>query len=271
VSGDPNRLQQVFWNLLSNAVKFTPRGGQIQVVLMRTNSHLEVSVTDTGEGISAEFLPHVFDRFRQADASTTRRHGGLGLGLAIAKHLVELHGGSIDVASAGIGSGTTINVRLPVALLRAEAPVAGVTRRPVAAAPPLQVDPRDDIRGITVLAVDDEPDSRGLVKRLLEDRGASVLIADSAQQAMEILANNHVDVLISDIGMPDEDGYGLIARVRALASVQGSAIGAIALTAYARSQDRMAAMRAGFQLHLAKPVEAAELIAMVATLGRRPG
>jgi CheY-like chemotaxis protein/two-component sensor histidine kinase len=269
VSGDPNRLQQVFWNLLSNAVKFTPRGEQIQVLLARIDSHLEVSVTDTGDGISPEFLPHVFDRFRQADSSTTRRHGGLGLGLAIAKQLVELHGGSIEVRSPGVGKGATFVVRMPVTLLRQELPEPRVVRHPAAYSASLQVDPRDDISGITVVAVDDEPDSRALVKRLLEDRGAIVFVAESAAHAMELLRIHRPHVLISDIGMPGEDGYSLIRRVRALSAEEGSDIGAIALTAYARPEDRMGSMRAGFHMHLAKPVEAAELIAMVARLGRR--
>jgi PAS domain S-box-containing protein len=268
VSGDPNRLQQVFWNLLSNAVKFTPRGKQIQVMLARVNSHLEVSITDTGEGISAEFLPHVFDRFRQADASTTRRHGGLGLGLAIAKQLVELHGGSVEVRSPGLGEGATFLVKMPVTVVRQELLEPRVSRHPAAFSASLRVDPRDDISGISVLAVDDEPDSRALVKRLLEDRGAVVFVAESAAQAMELLKAHRPHVLISDIGMPDEDGYSLIRRVRALSAEEGSQVGAIALTAFARPEDRMGSMRAGFQMHLAKPVEAAELIAMVARLGR---
>ena len=265
MSGDPNRLQQVFWNLLSNAIKFTPRHGRVQIVLERIDSHLEISVIDSGEGIAPEFLPHVFDRFRQQDASTTRRHGGLGLGLAIVKQLVELHGGSVTAHSDGPGTGATFRVMLPLMVFQ---PESGEKRRhPQAQFAPLTA-PAASIRldGVTVLVVDDEPDARGVVKRLLQDRKARVLTAGRAAEALAILQAERPDVLVSDIGMPDEDGYALIRRVRALDPQCGGLTPAVALTAYARSEDRMKAILAGFQMHVSKPVEAAELLTMVASL-----
>ena len=273
VSGDPDRLQQVFWNLLSNAIKFTSKGGRVQVILERIHSHLEVNVIDSGEGIAPEFLPHVFDRFRQADASSTRRHGGLGLGLAIVKQLVELHGGSVHVDSAGPGHGTAFRVMLPLRAVQvAEEPPPEEPRASGAAlAPPLVPAELLRLTGIRVLVVDDEPDARALVKRLLEDRGATVRTAGSADEAMSLFRENPPDVLVSDIGMPGEDGYSLIRRVRALLPEQGGHIPAIALTAYARSEDRIKAIVAGFQMHLAKPVEAMELLAQVASLMGRTG
>ena len=273
VSGDPNRLQQVFWNLLSNAIKFTPKGGRVQVLLERVNSHLEVSVIDTGEGIAPEFLPHVFDRFRQADASTTRRHGGLGLGLAIVKQLVELHGGSVHVHSAGAGQGTTFRVLLPLTVLHPMTdPVEAERRHPRADASPLSVSSeRFNLAGVKVLVVDDEADARALVKRLLEDRQASVRAAGSAAEAMALIRSEPPDVLVSDIGMPGEDGYSLIRRVRALGPEHGGNIPAIALTAYARSEDRLKTIMAGFQIHVAKPVDTGVLLALVASLAGRTG
>ena len=271
VSGDPSRLQQVFWNLLSNAVKFTPKNGRVQVLLERVNSHLEVSVIDSGEGIAPEFLPHVFDRFRQQDASTTRRHGGLGLGLAIVKQLVELHGGSVRAESAGPGQGSTFRVLLPLTVLQSRAgPEAATGRQPrtVAAslAPP---DEFLDLAGVKVLVVDDEGDARALLKRVLEDRAASVRTAGSAAEALRLLQAERPDVLVSDIGMPEEDGYALIRRVRALEA--GGDVPAIAVTAYARSEDRLKAILAGFQMHVSKPVDATELLALVASLAGRTG
>lgn len=274
ISGDPNRLQQVFWNLLSNAIKFTPKEGRVHVVLERIHSHVEVSITDSGEGIAPEFLPYVFDRFRQQDASTTRRHGGLGLGLAIVKQLVELHGGQVRVESAGPGQGTTFKVLLPLSVVQpAPDPADPERRHPQAGTTPLPI-PADrlNLAGVKVLVVDDEADARALVQRLLEDRGALVQTAGSAAEAIEMLASQRPDVLVSDIGMPEEDGYTLIRRVRALPAEQGGNTPAVALTAYARSEDRLKAIMAGFQNHLAKPVEAAELLALVATLvGRVAG
>jgi signal transduction histidine kinase/ActR/RegA family two-component response regulator len=268
ISGDPARLQQVFWNLLSNAIKFTPRGGRIQVVLERVNSHIEISVIDTGEGISAEFLPHVFDRFRQADPSTTRRHGGLGLGLAIVKQLVELHGGSIVAKSGGLAQGATFTVSLPVTVLQLEA-LEPHRRHPRTIGAPPCADGHAMLKGVKVLVVDDEPDARALVKRLLEECQATVITAASAAEAIEAYRNEAPTVLISDIGMPQEDGYGLIRRIRALDNTRGKITPALALTAYARSEDRMAAIRSGYQMHIAKPVEPAELTTVVAALAGR--
>jgi PAS domain S-box-containing protein len=269
VSGDPNRLQQVFWNLLTNAVKFTPKGGRVQVLMERVNSHIEVSVIDTGEGIRPEFLPHVFDRFRQADASTTREHGGLGLGLAIVKQLVELHGGSVRVKSGGVGLGTTFVVVLPVTIIHPEHEPDRPRRHPGAGSTPILDDSCVQIKGLRILVVDDEADARLLVKRLLEDCKATVITASSAQEALGLLKSHRPDVLVSDIGMPNEDGYTFIHRVRALSPAEGGETPAIALTAYARSEDRMKAVLAGFEQHVVKPVEPAELIAMIASLVKR--
>ena len=273
VSCDPNRLQQVFWNLLSNAIKFTPRGGRVQVLLERVNSHLEVSIIDTGKGIEADFLPHVFDRFRQADSSTTRQYGGLGLGLAIVKQLVELHGGTVRVKSGGHDLGTTFIVALPLTVLHAEGgPDFGERRHPAQgslAAPPLHRD--IDLHDVRVLVVDDEADARALVRRLLEERGATVITNGSAAEALATIHAERFDVLVSDIGMPDEDGYALIRKVRSIPTERGGTIPAVALTAYARSEDRMKAVRAGFQMHVTKPVEPAELLTMVASLVGRAG
>ena len=266
VSGDPTRLQQVFWNLLSNAVKFTPRDGRVQVLLERVNSHIEVSVIDTGEGITADFLPQVFDRFRQADASTTRRYGGLGLGLAIVKQLVELHGGSVRARSSGPGTGSTFIVRLPLTVVHPEPDEIIERRHPTSPGAGGLPDCRAELAGVKVLVVDDEPDARALIGHLLQRCDAIVVTAASAAEALELLKSQRPDVLISDIGMPYEDGYTLIRRVRALPQDQGGGTPAIALTAYARGEDRVKAVMAGFQHHIAKPVEPAELIAMIASL-----
>jgi PAS domain S-box-containing protein len=276
VSGDPGRLQQVFWNLLTNAIKFTPRGGQVHVTLERVNSHLEVRVADTGEGIPPEFLPFVFDRFRQADASTTRRHGGLGLGLAIVRQIVELHGGAVRAESGGPGQGATFTVDLPLAPFRADPGGAGADaaerRHPRAGdATPVLPDTCVRLAGVRVLVVDDEPDARALVRRLLEDCDAVVATAATAAEAFDRVRADRPDVLVSDIGMPGEDGYALVRRLRSLPAEQGGRIPALALTAYARAEDRMKAVLAGFQMHVAKPVEPAELLTMVAILaGRTP-
>jgi PAS domain S-box-containing protein len=272
VSGDPARLQQIFWNLLSNAVRHSHRGGRVQVLLERVNSHLEVSVIDEGEGIDASFISAVFDRFRQADSSTTRRHGGLGLGLSIVKQLVELHGGAVRAKSPGPGKGATFIVTLPLTPIHAE-PEPDVERRHPHAAPDRTVgdDACIKLGGVRVLVVDDEPDARALVKRLLEDCDAEVTTAGSAAEALEALRRDRPHVLLSDIGMPGEDGYSLIRRVRALAPAEGGDVPAVALTAYARSEDRTRALRAGFIGHVAKPVEPAELLATVAAVARRSG
>ena len=266
VSGDPNRLQQVFWNLLSNAIKFTRRGGRVQVLLERINSHLEVSVIDSGEGIDPAFLPHIFDRFRQADASTTRRHGGLGLGLAIVKQLVELHGGTIRAKSPGKAMGATFIIALPLTVVHPEAEPMPSRRHPTAEPIALALDSWPQIAGLRVLVVDDEPDARALLRRLFEERDAVVSTASSVAEALAAVQAQRPDVIISDIGMPGEDGHELIRRVRALPPEHGGRTPAIALTAYARAEDRVRAVAAGFQHHLSKPVEPVELIVVAASL-----
>jgi len=261
--GDANRLQQVIWNLLTNAVKFTPVGGGVRIVASRDDSHVEISVQDTGIGIPSAFLPFVFDRFRQADASTTRPYGGLGLGLSIVKNLVELHGGSVRAKSSGEGQGTAFIVRLP--LPPTEAVIESPGQR--AAPPPgwsLEALPK--LNGVTALVVDDEVDSLMFCGRLLEDRGAKVLLAVDAQQALEALRSEHVDILVSDIGMAHEDGYALIAQMRALPDERAARLPAIAVTAYARAEDRQRLLLAGFQMHIGKPIEPEELIAGIASL-----
>ena len=267
ISGDPSRLQQIFWNLLNNAIKFTPKGGKVRVVLERVNSHVEVSVIDTGEGIAPEFLPYIFDRFQQGDASTTRRHGGLGLGLAIVKQLVGLHGGDVSVKSGGIGQGAAFIVQLPLIAVYSEPDEE--RRHPRAALRENQPLPEVSLDNVHVLVVDDEIDARELVKRLLEMAGATVSMAGSASEAMERILAGRPDVLVCDIGMPGEDGYSLIRRLRGLEEKQESVLPAVAVTAYARSEDRTKAIRSGFQNHLAKPVEPAELLAVVSSLAGR--
>jgi len=265
VSGDPNRLQQVVWNLMTNAVKFTPRGGNIDVVLQRINSHLELSVSDSGIGIAADFLPLVFDRFSQADASTTRTLGGLGLGLSIVKQLVELHGGSVRAHSDGPDRGATFIVALPLTALRSgTADAAG--EHPAAARNPAVPALAVDLRGIKILVVDDEPDAQALIRHLLRECSAEVDTASSAADALARLQQWRPDVLVSDIGMPDHDGYQLIRDVRRLPADRGGRTPAIALTAFARSEDRTRAMFAGYQVHVSKPIDPHELIATVASL-----
>ncbi|MBD2094302.1 PAS domain-containing protein [Trichocoleus sp. FACHB-591] len=268
VSGDSDRLQQVFWNLLSNAVKFTPKGGRVQIRLERINSHIEVTVSDTGQGISPEFLPYVFERLQQADSTTTRAHGGLGLGLAIVRHLVELHGGSVDATSAGEGKGATFMVNLPITIFRPEPTDMERVHPTVSDTAPLLDTPRLD--GLKVLIVDDEIDARELLAMLLRQRGAVTTTVASAREALSIIIQSAFDqkpdVLVSDIGMPSEDGYTLIRQVRALAPEQGGRIPAIALTAYARTEDRIKALASGFQSHVPKPVEPVEFITVLASL-----
>ncbi|HEV2706703.1 MAG TPA: ATP-binding protein [Pyrinomonadaceae bacterium] len=268
VSGDPVRLQQVVWNLLSNAIKFTPRGGRVQVRLERVNSHIEIAVSDSGTGIAPEFLPHVFDRFRQADQRTTRQHGGLGLGLAIVRHLVELHGGTVRAESEGEGQGSTFTVLLPVAPVY-QTETEGVRVHPAARDTLPSYECVERLDGVRVLVVDDEPDTRELLRVGLGRCGAEVIAASSATEALEAMKNAVPDLLISDIGMPDEDGYELLRRVRELPAEAGGRVSAIALTAYARVEDRMQALRAGYQMHVPKPVELAELVAVAASLVRR--
>lgn len=269
VSGDPNRLQQFLWNLLTNAVKFTPKGGLIQILLERVNSHLALSVIDSGDGIEQDFLPYVFDRFRQADATTTRRHGGLGLGLAIVKQLVELHGGSVRVTSAGAAQGSTFVINLPVRPYQA---IAAERLHPIpffdAGQWSVQLDDQV-LSGLKILVVDDEPDARTLLMRLLEDNGVYVFACESAKEALDLLNKETMDVIVSDIGMPDEDGYSFIRRLRQRPIETGGSTPAVALTAYARAEDRISAIRAGFQHHLTKPVVPAELLTILASLTRR--
>jgi PAS domain S-box-containing protein len=268
VSGDPVRLQQVVWNLLSNAIKFTPRGGRVQIRLERVNSHIEIAVSDNGPGIAPEFLPHVFDRFRQADQRTTRQHGGMGLGLAIVRHLVELHGGTVRAESPGEGQGSTFMVLLPIAPVYQR---IGMEERvhPAARDTLPAYECPDRLDGLRILVVDDEPDTRELLEVGLGRCGAEVMAAGSAAEALEVMATATPDVLISDIGMPSEDGYDLIRRVRQLPAGSGGRVPAIALTAYARTEDRLQALRAGYQMHVPKPVELAELVAVVASLVQR--
>ncbi len=267
VSGDPERLQQVFWNLLSNAVKFTSRGGKVQIRLGRINSHIEVSVADTGIGILPEFLPHVFERFRQADASIARERGGLGLGLSIARQLAEMHGGTIEAASGGLGKGATFTLKLPLMIVHpAGEELERVHPRTAAGT---QTIPRGDLRNVHVLAIDDDPDAVTLVAELLEASGARVSTASSADEAIRILETELPDVIVSDLGMPRVDGFQLIERIRKHRNPLVRHVPAAALTAYARSDDRVKALRAGFQIHLAKPIDPTELVTAVAALARR--
>ena len=269
VMGDAHRMQQVVWNLLSNAVKFTPKGGRVQVLLARRDSSVEITVADTGEGIPGDFLPHVFERFRQAEGGSTRRYGGLGLGLSIVRHLVEMHGGSVGAWSEGPGKGATFTVRLPL---------AATTLRPP---PPMDLPPAPrglerpesppELEGLHVLVVDDEPDTREMLRYLLEGCKARVSVASSAREALEMLGRQPPDVLLSDIGMPGEDGYSLIRGVRALPPERGGRTPAVALTAFARVEDRTRVLRAGFNSHVPKPVEPLELFAVMASLTGRVG
>jgi len=262
VHGDPARLQQIVWNLLSNAVKFTPKGGRVQVVVGRVDSQIEIRVSDTGEGIAPEFLPHLFQRFTQADASPSREHTGLGIGLALVKQLVELHGGKVRAASDGIGQGATFIVELPLAIVHpAEEPGWAHPQAPPA---PTDVEhPR--LNGLRLLIVDDEPDALEMAQHVLQYYGAEVVTAGSADAGLELLGAQHFDALISDIGMPRKDGYDFIRDVRR----GGHRLPAAALTAFARSEDRTRALLYGYQAHVTKPVEAAELLATVVSLTGR--
>jgi signal transduction histidine kinase len=277
--GDPDRLQQVFWNLLSNAIKFTPQGGSVEVRLRHTRDSVpsmppmppmaELAVSDSGIGIQPDFLPYVFDRFRQAEGTTTRHHGGLGLGLSIVRHLVELHGGTVAVESPGEGRGATFIVRLPI---RLGAESALVERRAEAPAPDqgLVNDP-DLLAGLRVLVLDDEADTRELLTTALEQHGARVAAVASVPEVLAAMDRESFDVLVSDIGVPGEDGYSLIRKVRARGAERGGNLPAAALTAYARTEDRVRALSAGFQMHLSKPIDPAELVATIASLAGRQG
>jgi signal transduction histidine kinase/DNA-binding response OmpR family regulator len=293
ISGDPDRLQQVVWNLLSNAVKFTPAGGRIDVGLDRVDGQAQVRVTDSGQGIDPKFLPYVFDRFRQADSSSTRTHGGLGIGLAIVRHIVELHGGTVRAESRGEGSGATFLVNLPVSTVRGgepRQPVAGESSDGArAAAVPAQHEPHPAgangngeagarpaaagaarLGGLKILVVDDEQDARDLIAEILRRGGAEVTTAGSAREGLQQLGRLRPAVLVSDIAMPDEDGYAFIRCIRQLAPDDGGTTPSVALTAYAREEDRARAIAAGFQAHLAKPVEPGDLVAAVAGLAANP-
>ncbi|MGH7342348.1 MAG: PAS domain S-box protein, partial [Candidatus Rokuibacteriota bacterium] len=267
ITGDAARLQQVVWNLLINAVKFTPKSGRVQVHLQRVNSHVEIVVSDTGQGMAPEVLPFVFDRFRQADSSSTRTHSGLGLGLALVKHLVELHGGSVVAHSPGEGRGATFVVKLALTIAETvDAPAPRV--HPTAAVETLPDVVRLD--GLQVVVVDDDPDACELAAAILTRAGAVVRTCLSAREALDLLRQWHPDVLIADIEMPGEDGYSLIRKVRALAAEQGGRTPAVALTAYGRTQDRMLSLTAGYNMHVPKPVDPGELTAIVASVATRP-
>jgi PAS domain S-box-containing protein len=270
VLGDSDRLQQVIWNLVANAVKFTPKRGRIQVSVSRINSHVEVAVGDTGQGIAADYLPHVFDRFSQADTSIRRQFGGLGLGLTIARELVELHGGTIEARSEGEGKGATFVIKLPRSLVAA--PLPGEPREhPTVAAPGPSSLQYPNLAGVRVLLVDDDAATREVAQAILEPLGADVRLAASAAEALVLLARDRPDVLVADIEMPGEDGYSLINRVRSLPAHEGRGTPAAALTAFARPEDRWRALDAGFQLHLAKPIEPLGLAIAVAHLAGRAG
>lgn len=265
VFGDANRLQQVVWNLLSNAVKFTPSGGAIDVQLLRSEAHVEVMVTDSGIGISPEFLPHLFERFRQAETSTTRKFGGLGLGLAIVKQLVELHGGQIRASSAGEGRGASFAVTLPLRAVQGFDDTPHRRATPPADPISAQIELRM-LAGLSILIVDDEPDARELLAVVLEDAGAQVVAAGSVDEALARLQDRRFSAIVSDIGMPGRDGYELLREVRKLGAEQGGRTPAVALTAFARSADRTRAMLAGYQVHLAKPIDPRELVAALKSL-----
>ncbi|HYN87115.1 MAG TPA: ATP-binding protein, partial [Ardenticatenaceae bacterium] len=271
VLGDPARLQQVVWNLLSNAIKFTPKGGKVQVQLERINSHIEMTVSDTGPGIDEGFLPHVFERFRQADSTSARVHGGLGLGLAIVRHLVELHGGTVEAGNRADMRGAVFTVKLPLMVVRKSTGslVKEAERIHPMASGDMPFDCPPALEGLRVLAVDDETDARQLLAAVLERCGAEVRTCASTGEALEALEQYKPDILVSDIGMPGEDGYALMEKVRAMEGGRRERIPAVALTAYARVEDRMRALAAGYNMHVPKPVEPAELAMVIASLAGR--
>ena len=264
VSGDAERLQQVIWNLLSNAVKFTPRGGTVALQVRRVESHIEVVVSDTGVGIDAALLPHIFERFRQGEGATTREYGGLGLGLAIVRHLVELHGGTVHAASGGEGQGATFRVRLPLAAVQASQALPDQPALPWHGAGGNLA----DLSALRILAVDDDRDALALINEVLTTAGADVRTAASAASALAQIEEWKPDVLVSDLGLPQMDGFELIKQIRAAECGQVSQLPAAALSAYARSEDRAKALRSGFGLHLTKPIDPVELVAAIAALAR---
>jgi PAS domain S-box-containing protein len=263
--GDADRLQQIFWNLLSNAIKFTPKDGRVQVLVERIDSHLEVTIADTGLGIPSHVLPHIFERFRQGDSGPSRSHGGLGLGLAIARYLVEQHGGNISAHSRGEGQGSTFIVRFPIAPVKRPAPEA----RRTDLSESLLYHDQPSLKHLQVLLVDDEPDARGAIEEILTQAQAEVRVAGSAAEALEILNTWQPDVLVSDVGMPGEDGYSLLRQLRARSGEQGGHIPAVALTAYARTEERLRVLASGFQMHVPKPVQPIELLTVIASIARR--
>jgi CheY-like chemotaxis protein len=262
-------LQQIVWNLVANAVKFTPKEGRVQVRLERINSHVEITVSDTGIGIRPDFLPHIFERFRQAESGAAREHSGLGLGLAIARHLVESHGGTIHAISDGDDRGATFQVRLPIMIVREASAVGEHRTHPHGQAQPI-TGPIPSLDGVHVLAVDDDSDALTLGRDILESAGARVTTFDSSELALEEIASVRPDVLIADVGLPRLDGFELIKRIRQLPETRLRDVPAAALTAYARAEDRVKALQSGFQMHLAKPIDPAELIVAVAALAKRP-
>jgi PAS domain S-box-containing protein len=267
IVGDPQRIQQVLWNLINNAVKFTPRGGTINVTLDRENSHARITVTDTGQGINADFLPYIFERFRQEDATSKRNQGGLGLGLAIVKHLVEMHGGTVSAQSEGERQGSSFVVRLPVAAMKPETEAMIVRSGTAATAAPAPAFSPMALRGVRVLVVEDDEDARTLLKRSLVKAGAEVADAASVKIALDLLSTFRPTVLLSDVGMPDLDGYDLIREVRAR-GLMARDLPAIALTAFARNEDETRSLEAGFQVHLSKPVDQNKLVETVASVAR---
>src|SRR5262245_55518669 len=268
MSGDAERLQQVVWNLLSNAVKFAPNGGRVEVRLERAGSYVKIVVADNGQGIKPEFLPYVFERFRQEDGGTNRQQGGLGVGLAIVRHIVEQHGGTVRVASEGLGKGATFTVGLPIALGRGELPAES---RGAAAGGRLASENPPTLAGVRALFVDDEADARELIAMMLTEGGAEVRTAVSATEALAACDEWRPDILISDIGMPGEDGYTLMKKLRAWESQRGGHIPAVALTAYGRREDRQRALSVGYEYHVPKPVDPTELLTVVASLTNRIG
>jgi PAS domain S-box-containing protein len=264
VAGDFERLQQVVWNLLSNAIKFTPKGGSVQIVLERVNSHIEIRVTDTGRGLKPEFLPYIFNRFTQSEAVSTRAHGGLGMGLAIAKAIMELHGGTISVASEGEGKGATFGLSLPLMPISREVPTERA--HPQAGGSEISLDCPPEVAGLKILAVDDDADTCDMIRAALEQCGVKVETATSADAGFEAFRSFQPDVLISDVQMPDVDGYEFIRRIREFEKPLRTKVPAVALTAFARIEDRVKSLAAGYQMHIAKPVEPGELITIVASL-----
>ena len=269
VTGDPQRLQQVIWNLLSNSIKFTPGGGRVEARLERRDGRAAILVRDNGEGINPEFLPHVFELFRQADGGPSRKQGGLGLGLAIVRRIVEMHGGTIRAESLGEGTGSTFVVELPllgVRLADAAEPAPDAARAAVTATS-LDAAPRLD--GLKILAVDDQRDTLDVIEAILTRCGAEVRTCGDASTAVEAVRTWHPDLLVADIGLPEEDGYALIQRVRNLPPEEGGKTPAVALTAYARVEDRMRTLSAGYHMHVAKPVEPLDLVTILASLAGR--